>query len=48
MTPTEGATPGPKPGPMAPAPQAMMGKNELANESLPGAGGGANQTGMMQ
>ncbi len=40
--------PGPKPGPQAPQQQAMMQPNELANESLPGAGGGANQSGMMQ
>lgn len=41
--------PGPVPGPMAPGGQAMpmMQSNELADESLPGSGGGANQ-GMMQ
>ena len=33
---------GPKPGPQAPAGQAMLGQGELADESLPGAGGGAN------
>ena len=34
---------GPKPGPQAPGGQAMLGNNELADESLPSAGGGANQ-----
>jgi len=43
-----GGIPGPVPGPQAPDQQAMMQPNELANESLPGAGGGANQMGMMQ
>lgn len=37
-----GGKPGPAAGPQAPERQAMLEPNELANESLPGAGGGAN------
>jgi len=40
--------PGQQAGPQASGPQAMMGKGELADESLPGAGGGSNHQGMMQ
>ena len=38
---------GPVPGPQQPGKPTMMGAGELSDESLPGAGGGANQ-GMMQ
>lgn len=34
--------PGPAPGPQAPSEPAMLQNNELADETLPGAGGGAN------
>ena len=37
-----GPAPGQQPNPQAANQQAMLGKNELANEALPGAGGGGN------
>ena len=40
--------PGPRPGPAAREAPTMMGPGELANEQLPGAGGGAHGPGMMQ
>lgn len=43
----QGGQPGPVPGPQMPQNQAMLQNGELADESLPGAGGGANQ-GVMQ
>ena len=39
--------PGPVPMPQGQPEQAMLQNGELADETLPGAGGGANQTGMM-
>lgn len=44
---TEGI-PGPQPGPQGREQPTMMGPGELANEALPGAGGGAHGPGMMQ
>ena len=49
MAAQEDSVPGPKPGPAAPQQQAMLGRNEMQDESMPGAGGGANPgPGMMQ
>ena len=43
-----GGVPGPVPGPAAPQQPSQLGKNELADESLPSAGGGANPGAGMQ
>ena len=44
----EPGTPGPAPGPQAPGQPTMLGKGEIADESLPGAGGGGNPGAQIQ
>ena len=43
-----GGVPGPAPGPQVPGQPVMMGQGELADEQLPGAGGGGNPGAVMQ